>query len=85
MPFEYDDKKIQHTIVMIRRRDGRVKYSGMIRHHYEDGETSIRLASTIDNSMIFDEVQWITEDIQEGSEFDLIGFDPDWDLETANE
>ena len=79
MPFEYDDKKIKSILVMIRRRDGRVKYSGMIRHHYESEEPAIRLADAIDNSMIFDEIHWITEDVGENSEFSYIGFDPDWD------
>jgi len=85
MPFEYDDTKVKTILVMIRRRDGTLKYSGMLRHHYESEESSIRLQSAIDNSMIFDEIHWITEDIGEDSEFSFIGFDPDWDTETANE
>lgn len=83
MPFEYNDKKVKTILVMIRRRDGTVKYSGMLRHHYESDEPAVRLASVIDNSMIFDEIQWITEEY--GEEFSHIGFDPDWDAETANE
>jgi hypothetical protein len=80
MPFEFDDKKIKTTLIMIRRRDGSVKYSGMVRLSWESGETYLRPTAAIDNSIIFDEVQWITQDPNADSEFALIGYDSDWGL-----
>ncbi len=78
MPFEFDDRKIELTLIMIKRRDGSVKYSGMIRIHYESGDTYVQLSAAIDNSMIFNKVEWIDETPVEGTEFALIGYDPDW-------
>ena len=74
MAYEYDDKKIKTTLILIRQDNGKVRHSGYVRITDAEGDSTLRLTATIDYSVEFDDVEWIKETNVDDSEMGLTNF-----------
>ena len=78
--FEFEDKKYKFTLIL-RKVRGKTKYSGMIRiTDTQTGETSLQIASAIDNSMAFDDIEFMGEFVSQDAELGLVQFDADYGM-----
>jgi len=78
MPFEYPDGRVTATPLFIRTIHGKIKYSGMVRLHFADGTTTIRMTPAIDNSMVFEDIEYIKPTNADETEVGLTNYDSDY-------
>lgn len=76
--FEYNDKKYRFTLIMEKIR-GKIRINGVIRiHNTETGETVLRPGPSIDNSMFFDDIQFVDELTDENGDLGMTRYTGDW-------
>ena len=72
--YEIEDKKVKYILLMEKLGSGRIRYTGWIREVDANGDSSMRMTTTIDNATEFDSMEFVDAGVGDAddSEYALI-------------